>query len=128
MEDVLEGEIHAKRRRMDQEGGTSLAQSPDIPGVTVSPNIPKHILRSSQRHSYCRNACASHHVQVDGSNEDWLEVLRLMYYSGGVADQMLCFCVECAHSSCCTFLLLHIPLAAHSSCCTFLLLHIPLAA
>ena len=47
MEDVLEGEIHAKRRKMDLGEGTSLAQGPDMPGVTVSPQTPCKIGRST---------------------------------------------------------------------------------
>ena len=35
IEDVLEREIHAKRRRMDQEGGTSPSSIDNTPGVTV---------------------------------------------------------------------------------------------
>ena len=30
----------------------------------------------------CMHACAPHTSQVDGSYEDWLEVLRLVYFSG----------------------------------------------
>ena len=90
MEDVLEEEIHAKCRRMDREGGTYLAQDPDMPGVTVSPHTHACLADPASLLLRGMNVCSFHHAQVDGSYEDWLEVLRLIYYGG-----------EFAHSCCC---------------------------
>jgi hypothetical protein len=39
-------------------------------------------------HSHCMAYCSCAHMQVDGSYEDWLEILRLMYYSGAVNTLM----------------------------------------
>ena len=76
LEDVLDGEIFS--RRTDLEGGaTPSAIGSSTPGVMVSYGL------GSLQHMAFSPQIVIPSMQVDGEYEDWLEVLRLMYYSGG---------------------------------------------
>ena len=100
MEDVIASSA-AKRRRTAEDGSSSVAEQQELPSLKVS-SWSLHAGTHSLLHITGTFAWQTPTPmrrcdlpQVDGAYEDWVEVLRLVYYSG--ACRCLHACAICRY-------------------------------